>query len=211
MSSTSASCGSGKRISREPFLFESAEKGACLKVQKNTIFVQTSEVIVLYVLRGTAEKSLCKCKEGSKNTERVFVEGDTVDIVWPAINNNSGNVKFPKSVWVVVTKQKNGKKRMWLQALDRVQDKLKDVKIIQMSVNVIGTGAVKEGKGSTKSVRCVCVCLDGTRRLWIEEGTFPSQSILYSFDHNESVFPSTYTWTPPLTLSPSLGLNLHYP
>ena len=224
MSNTSSTCGSGKRISREPFLFKSAEKGACFKVQKSSTFAQTGEGITMHVLHGTAVKSLCKCKEGSKNTERVFIVGDTVDIVWPATSSSSSsssdsNARLPENVWIVVTKLKDEKKRMWLQSLDKVLGKLKDVKVMCMFVDVIGTGAVKEGKGSTKDVSCVCVCLDGTRKLWIEKGTFPSQSTLYSINPNKTVYPptttttttTTHAWTPSLTSSPPCGQNLYDP
>lgn len=158
---------------RMPFIFKSPDKGASHRVPENRTLAEEGEVMQINVIHCVGSESLIKCKGDTKNTERVFVAGDAVDVICPSVNDFQ---RWPdREVWIIVTKKRdNGtKKRLWLRSLRLLRDKLRIQHEEKMNLKIIEHGLVRERRGVYPSTRCASVVVDGGFTIWIEEGLFP--------------------------------------
>ena len=169
-----------KTESRRPFLFKvSSPDSACYRFIKELHPTPYNEYVQMCYIHGTARCSLCKCSSGSKNTERIFTQGDTVDIVWPIASDPSAVAKRNDDwmVWIVVTRLKHEAKTMWRRPLSDVLGRLKEYEIKYAWEEVLRHGVLPKSRNLSHSMKCVCVAPCGTQKLWIEEGTFPQQQL----------------------------------
>lgn len=168
---------SNSKKSRVPFLFKGTNPGACYRVPEERPFVHSNTLVQMTFIRGVARCSLRKCCDGSRNTERIFVKGDTVDIVWPFAEDPSNDKEDARSVWVMVTKE--GKtKRLWQRELNYVLERLNGWERVTEYANVTKTGVLRKKRGLSQDVSCVCVGIGCTQELWIEEGVFASGTVV---------------------------------
>ena len=171
--------GSKRAESRSPFQFKASKPdSACYRFVKELHFTPCNECVQVRYAHGTARRSLRKCGSKSKNTERIFTPGDTVDIVWPFASDPNDTAKRNDNwmVWIIVARLRHKTKTMWRRPLGDVLGKLKEYKMVHVWEEVIGHGVLPKGRKLSHSVRCVCVALCGSqKKLWIEEGTFPQQ------------------------------------
>ena len=158
---------------RIPFIFRNPDKGASHRVPEYKFPAQDNEVMQVNFIHCVAKESLIKCKGNTKNTERVFVTGDIVEVIYTSIEdfNKAPNV----GVWVLVTKERdNGsKKRLWLRPLELVRERVNVLNERTVPLKVVEHGLVRERRGIIPEVKCSSVLIEDEFIVWIEEGTFP--------------------------------------
>ena len=145
--------------------------GACFRLPKNIrpADAAVTEVSVR-VLMCVAISSLLKCPEARSNKQRVFVVGDTMDIVLPP-DVDTGT--YNERVWVVVARAglEEKKYELWKRNL---QDVLSCVRVSEDTWRrcpVRYRGAVKRDAHKSVSVLipCLCVSVTPNQKMWMEE------------------------------------------
>ena len=177
---------------RIPFIFRNPDKGASHRVPEYKFPAQENEVMQVNIIHCVAKESLIKCKGNTKNTERVFITGDIVDVIYTSIEdfNKAPNV----DVWVLVTKERESgtKKRLWLRPLELVRSRLNVMYERSTSLKVVEHGLVRERRGALPEIKCSSVMVDGGFIVWIEEGTFP-------IINTDGIFVGNYDYPEPVS------------
>lgn len=175
---------------RIPFIFRDPNKGATHRVPEYKFPAPDDEVMEINIIHCVAKESLIKCKGNTKNTERVFVIGDPVDVIYASLEdfNKAPNVE----AWLLVTKHReNGtKKKLWLRSLELVRNRLEVVEVKPITLKVIEHGLVRERRGTLPEIKCSSVVIDGGFTVWIEEGTFPITKAPPTTDEEGSIIDS---------------------
>ena len=123
--------------------------------------------LIVPVIRAYGRDSFRKCKEGSKNTERMFVPGDIVTVVVPPGMGPNDNV------WFLVEKRRNKALRTWVRPLDELRVHIVEAEVAVLDCPVYGRGAVKSVPWvKTPNVECLAISLDRKTRIWVEAGLF---------------------------------------
>ena len=173
--------GSKRAESRSPFQFKASKPdSACYRFVKELHFTPCNECVQVRYAHGTARRSLRKCGSKSKNTERIFTPGDTVDIVWPFASDPNDTAKRNDNwmVWIIVARLRHKTKTMWRRPLSNVLERLNGYEIMQAWEEVIGHGVLPKGRKLSRDLNCICVVPCGSRKLWIEKDTFLQQQLL---------------------------------
>lgn len=173
MSDEEQTLGKRKYGVRTPFIFRDPNKDATHRVPEYKFPAPDDEVMDINIIHCVAKESLIKCKGVTKNTERVFVIGDSVDVIYASLEefNRAPDVY----AWLLVTKQRETgtKKKLWLRSLELVRSKLEIVDVKTVTLKVMEHGLVRERRGTLPEIKCSSVVVDGGFTVWIEEGTFP--------------------------------------
>ena len=126
--------------------------------------------LILPVYSSQGYSSLRKCERDSKNTERIFVTGDYVQIVAPHdidLANASGNV------WIIVKKQRDDKVRTWKRPLQEVMSHVSGLKQEFLECPIWKWGSVRSTTQKKQPDTDVfAISLDGKTLLWVEAGLF---------------------------------------
>lgn len=198
------------------FIYNDPKKGGSKKgITRETQEEKNTRMLVC-VLRCRARESLKKCEDpGAKNSERVFVKGDQVDVICTSRKDfeEGKDVK----VWLIATKRRNGKSnpesKEWLRPLERIRGILDVVEEKRISVAVVEHGRVRGKRTISDSIKCSSVVLWGFT-FWIEDGTFPTtnpEDPCHGLTWNETIgkweyengVPVPYVDPPFCSLSPS--------
>ena len=130
----------------------------------------------MQVFQFETKTSLKKCPQSHKNQERIFVPGDIIGIIMtfdPFVHEDD--------VWFIVTKRKNGSKRLWKRKWSDLRTKITVAPTLACEeVPVCEIGTVGEDPKvrhfvCLRDAQCFCVKIgDGSRQntLWVEIGLF---------------------------------------
>lgn len=128
--------------------------------------------------RFQARSRLRKCAEYSKNQERIFIKNDFVDVL---MNFNPEN--YDGNVWFLVTKVKNGSKKLWKRKWSELKDKisLAPGAVLTRNYPVVQVGYVSDDTTwkqyyTAPKTLCYCVRLDPTSDatdIWVEKSCSP--------------------------------------
>lgn len=151
---------------------------ACRKQISNKHIPSEKIEIPLTFWRFQARSRLRKCAEYSKNQERIFIKNDIVDVLM-----NFSPEHYDGNVWFLVTKAKNGSKRLWKRKWAELKDKiaLTPGSALTATYPVTQVGYVSDDTTwkqyyTTPKTLCYCVCLDpaapGTE-IWVERAPHP--------------------------------------
>lgn len=171
-----------------PYLEDTSEHGGtrgsitlssvpvCYRRVKSRKLVPNGVFMDVQVFQFESKESLKKCPASHKNQERIFVCGDTVGVIM-----TFDPFTYDDDVWFIVTRHKNGSKRLWRRKWRDLRVKITTVpKLAYEQIGVFEIGVVGEDPKVRNLVSlrdAVCLCIkvgDRTRQntLWIEMGMF---------------------------------------
>ena len=128
---------------------------------------EDTRIVNVPVTQSFARSSYLKCREGSKNTVRIFIPGDIVTIL------EHPGARPTDSVWVLVEKRKSKALRTWLRPLNEVRERVVETGSAVFQCPVLGRGFVKANPMTKHpDTECLAISIDGKTRIWVEAGLF---------------------------------------
>lgn len=154
---------------KEPFIYKDSSKGASHKKAFQITPVRGGEMREINIIHCIAKDSLTKCKGETKNTERVFVKRDKVDVI--CISVDDFNTLKEVKAWIIVTKEKrNGtKKKLWLRDIELLRENLYPVSANKVYLNAVEHGFVRGKHGVSDSIKCTSFMIHDEFKIWIED------------------------------------------
>lgn len=174
--------------SASPYLEDTSEHGGtrgsitlssvpvCYRRVKSRKLVPDGVFMDVQVFQFESKESLKKCPASHKNQERIFVCGDTVGVIM-----TFDPFTYDDDVWFIVTRHKNGVKRLWRRKWRDLRVKITTVprlaleQIAVFEIGVVGEDPKVRNLVSLRDAVCLCIKVGDKSRqntLWIEMGLF---------------------------------------
>lgn len=148
----------------------------CYRCVKSRVPVPEGVFMDIQVFQFESGESLKKCPSSHKNQERIFVTGDTVGVIM-----TFDPFAYDDDVWFIVTRRKNGVKRLWRRKWKDLRTKIASVpsmvceKVPVFEIGVVGEDPKVRNLASLRDAVCFCIKIGDMSRqntLWVEMGMF---------------------------------------
>lgn len=158
-----------KSEKKEPFIYRDPSIGASHKIPVLTVSAKEGETKIINIINCVAKESLTKCQGETKNTERIFIRGDTVDIIY--ITMDDFNLLDDAKAWFIVTKEKDNevKKRIWARPIKILRENLNPVGEKKVYQSILEHGYARGKRGVSDNIKCSSVKIQDCFKIWIED------------------------------------------